>query len=504
MSNASGIRAGRAYVELFADGTKLEAGLRRAQARLRAFGQAMKQAGATLAITGGALMTPFIHAVKTFMDAAKDGKLAGAELGKAITLHQAVRSTTQAITELESAIGAALAPALSSAAQWLTTVVNGLTDWAKANPGTVTAIAALVGGIVVLGGGLLSLGAAINIASWAFGGLAAAASAAFGTIAAVVGTILSPIGAVIAAMGILGYVLVTQTDTGKAALSSLGEGFDRVADDATSAWTGISDALASGDLGLAAQIGLAAVKLEFQRAWSFIQELTLGFLVGINKAFLAVGQWIATTWVEVVGGIQRALLSVMSTVQEIHAALVGGVGSAIAGVGESVGLLPEGTKNQADLATVQKIADMQRAGDTASEQLAADLNRRVADIASQADEIRTSLNEGLADFVSENDATISTLRAQLDALRNQATEGRKKLEEQMKEKGDAATKAAAAVQARAPKDDVFGSFSTAATFGIGIGSTAADRTAKATEDSAKELKAIREKIFTGQTPTFAP
>jgi hypothetical protein len=74
----------------------------------------------------------------------------------------------------------------------------------------------------------------------------------------------------------------------------------------------------------------------------------------------------------------------------------------------------------------------------------------------------------------------------------------------MKKKGDEAAAAAAAVTGRAPKADVFGTFSAAATFGIGIGSTAADRTATATEKSAKTLDGIREDLRAAKPATFAP
>ena len=39
MPSARGIRAGRAFVELFADDSKLVRGLRRAEKRLKAFGE---------------------------------------------------------------------------------------------------------------------------------------------------------------------------------------------------------------------------------------------------------------------------------------------------------------------------------------------------------------------------------------------------------------------------------------------------------------------------------
>lgn len=504
MSNTGAIRAGQAYVEMYADGTRLEAGLKRAQARLRAFGQSLRQAGATMALSGAAMLAPFVHAVKTFMDAAKDGKLAGADLGKAITLHQAVNTTTESIKQLEIAVAAALTPALVTMAGWLKQVVGSFTAWAKANPGTVTAIALVAGGVAALGVGLLGLGAAVNIASWAFGGLALAASSAFGVISGVVAAVLSPIGLVAAALAGLGYVLATETDAGRQSLDYLGQGFDQLADDSKAAWGGITDALASGDLGLAAQIGLKLVQIHFSRAWNFVKEITLGLLVGIQKGFIYAGEYIVKAFYYVTDTIRSLFGAVIQYVSKGLMYTFGALAVIGAAGAELVGYADDGTAQGVADSFGQTIFDSDQKYQADAGQSDKAFKQRMADVETQADEMRQALTDGLADVITENDGMIGTLREQLEALRTTAATGRKELEQQMQAKGDAATAAAAAVKGRAPKADVFGTFSSAATFGIGIGSTAADRTAKATEESAKELKAIREKIFTGQTATFAP
>ena len=51
MSSAKGIRAGRAFVELFADDSKLVRGLRRASAKLQAFGASVRDIGLKMAGT---------------------------------------------------------------------------------------------------------------------------------------------------------------------------------------------------------------------------------------------------------------------------------------------------------------------------------------------------------------------------------------------------------------------------------------------------------------------
>lgn len=68
MSVAKGIRAGRAFVELATDDTKLQAGLKAAQARLMAFGKGISAVGAGLFAAGAAASTAFAGAAKVFSD----------------------------------------------------------------------------------------------------------------------------------------------------------------------------------------------------------------------------------------------------------------------------------------------------------------------------------------------------------------------------------------------------------------------------------------------------
>jgi len=66
MPDTKGIRAGRAYVELLADNSKLVAGLRRAAARLKAFGATVRAAGLKLMGLGALAAAPLAGAAKAF------------------------------------------------------------------------------------------------------------------------------------------------------------------------------------------------------------------------------------------------------------------------------------------------------------------------------------------------------------------------------------------------------------------------------------------------------
>lgn len=67
MAASSGaIRAGRAYVELFADDSKLAAGLKRGLRRMRAFGQQVRAVGGSMVAGGLAMAAPLAVATKIF------------------------------------------------------------------------------------------------------------------------------------------------------------------------------------------------------------------------------------------------------------------------------------------------------------------------------------------------------------------------------------------------------------------------------------------------------
>jgi hypothetical protein len=72
MASAGAIRAGRAFVELFADDSRLVRGLRSAQAKLRGFGAGLTALGARTLTLGATLVTPFLAAGKVFADAGSD------------------------------------------------------------------------------------------------------------------------------------------------------------------------------------------------------------------------------------------------------------------------------------------------------------------------------------------------------------------------------------------------------------------------------------------------
>ena len=68
MATAQGIRAGRAFVELFADDSKLVRGLGAAERKLKAFGDGVRNLGLKMVGVGSAILAPLAGAAKSFAD----------------------------------------------------------------------------------------------------------------------------------------------------------------------------------------------------------------------------------------------------------------------------------------------------------------------------------------------------------------------------------------------------------------------------------------------------
>ncbi len=98
MSGASGnVRAGRAFVELMLDQTKLERGLKAAQAKLRNFGSSMTSVGKNLVTVATLAAAPLAYSTKTFADFDDEMRMVKAVTG---ATEQQFKSLTAVAEEL--------------------------------------------------------------------------------------------------------------------------------------------------------------------------------------------------------------------------------------------------------------------------------------------------------------------------------------------------------------------------------------------------------------------
>lgn len=409
MASSQGIRAGKAFVELFADDTKLVRGLKAAEKRLKAFGAGVQSIGTKLFGLGAAAVAPLLATTNVFadmgdqlakmsartgisvealselgyaaeqsgadletleggvrkmqkflVDAAQGSQSAGntlsklglrlSDLGRLTPDQQfelladriskiqdpAIRAATamevfgktgtsllpvmqdgaKGIEALKQrardlglvistedakaaetfgdtlddlwkviksgvfAIGAALAPLLQDLATSAIRVAKVTADWVRQNKGLIVTVFKIAAGVAAAGAVLVVLGTLISGVGAAFG-VAASIITGIGTVLGLLGTVigalLSPIGLVSAAVIGLGAYLLYASGVGSEALQWLADTFNTLKDDALAAWQGIGDALAAGDLALAAKILWLTLKMEWQKGVAFLQEHWIAF-----------------------------------------------------------------------------------------------------------------------------------------------------------------------------------------------------------------------------------
>ncbi len=213
------------------------------------------------------------------------------------------------------AIGAALAPLLQDLATSAIRVAKVTSDWVRQNKGLIVTVFKIVAGVAAAGVVLVVLGTLISGVGAAFG-VAASIITGVGTVLGVIGTVigalLSPIGLVAAAIVGLGGYLLYVSGAGSEALQWLADAFSALKDDALAAWQGIGDALAAGDLALAAKILWLTLRMEWQKGVAFLQEHWIAFkeffLSIATDAFYGVVGLLIDAW----SGLQVAWVETMT------------------------------------------------------------------------------------------------------------------------------------------------------------------------------------------------
>jgi flagellar biosynthesis GTPase FlhF len=184
-------------------------------------------------------------------------------------------------------------------AQWITRVVTLIGGWLQENRALIRIIGAVVAGIVGVGAALLVLGPLISAIGSAIGLVTfalSAATTAVSLLGAAISFLLSPIGLVVAAVGGIAAAVLFATDEGNLALESLGQGFEQLLGVAGTAWQGIQDAIAAGDLAGAMEVawlgihvvwetGIAAITRAWRNFKSFFVELFWSAVYAVARAF---------------------------------------------------------------------------------------------------------------------------------------------------------------------------------------------------------------------------
>jgi len=206
--------------------------------------------------------------------AAKTAKVMDSGIGGAF------RRLYSAVEGIAIAIGDALAKPLSDMADWLGKWAGAITQWVQDHQQLVVMAMKVIVVVMGVGAALVALGFVFSTLATAIGGIitvVTAAIAVFKVIAAVIAFLVSPIGLVIAAIAALGGYILYATGAAGKAIAWLGEKFGVLKEDALSAYQGIADALAAGDISLAVKILWLTIKMEWTRGVNALEKAWLNF-----------------------------------------------------------------------------------------------------------------------------------------------------------------------------------------------------------------------------------
>lgn len=422
------------------------------------------------------------------------------------------------------------ADALSKIAGWITMVVNRNRELI-ATIAKVTAIVFGVGLALVVGGAaIVGLGAV-------FGSLAtivAGVGAAIGVIGSVLGALLSPIGLVVAAVVGLGGALLVSTGVAGDALDWLGEQFGRLRDRATKVVQGIADALAAGDVALAAEILWLSLKLVWQKGVAALNSVWLSarnfFITTAQKMWfgaLAAAQivwhalevaWIETTsfmsktWTRFTTGFKKIWESATSFVAKRMLEIQGLFDSSldVDAAKQLVDDQLESRLSELDAEGQRQLDERERRRQRQRDQ-SAELNEgTLAEIGRQFEEAQRNLQNATDENLQETQRQLDEARAKLDEGLERARQQRTESDDEPGSPrrtpqdllDDFQERIAGLGQTIARGVTVRGTFNASAAQGLLGSADVQERTADASEQTARNTKRLVDAARTGGL-TFA-
>ncbi|MBK8915049.1 MAG: hypothetical protein IPM64_10705 [Phycisphaerales bacterium] len=434
-------------------------------------------------------------------------------------------------------IGSALAKAFTELADRTARVIVRVTEWIKQNRELV--VSALKIAAVVAGAGLalIALGFVVSGLGAALGGLATVVTtigAAFGLLASAIAATVSPIGLAITAVAALGTAVLAYTGAGADALAWLGERFAELRDGIYKVMGGISYALAAGDLTLAAQVLWLGLRLAWEQGVAALNRVWLEakrFFIGTAQAMwfgaLALAQQgfhaIEVAWIETTAFLSNTWTNFTSDLQQAWGLIQNWLTNRWLDLFQLFGQL---TDEQAALAkqmadaefadSARQVEDRRSAAvrDRESrrqrerDQAAAVNEATLAQIGRQFEEAQKALDSGTAERVAEAQRQLAEARRQLDEAIAKARETREQADGQKRtprpkpgNAGDLEEQLAGIGAALSNRISVVGTFNPLSVAGLG-GGDAVERTARHTEQIAKNTKRLADAAVTGGL-TFA-
>lgn len=515
--SASAIRAGAAYIELTLR-DRVSRPLQSASMAVRDFGNSVAWQGTQIAAMGAAITAPLAAIAHSFASAALEGQqLVGRrDAANVMGYVGALLRLQSAFGDLRNALGAAVLPLMQRWPNALARILTQSAAWVRANRGLVQTIARTAAAVATAGTAIAFAGkimAAVGTVLGVLSTAATAAATAMGLVTTVLGAALSPIGLLIVAATAFGAVMLHATGLAGEAVGWLQGKFAELKDDAIKTFDGIADALATGNIKLAAEILWLAIKMEWQKGVNWINQQWINakelFTKVWTDAAFALEMLMTDPWY----AIETAYNETLSTMQKGWITFTGFLSTKLnwavgemeklwvrfrKWIGEDIDV--EARVKEIDATT--KEAETQLDADTAARKNATETRRqaRKAEIDSRrtpaADAVADRWNEAQAANVAEFERQRKDSEKAVADAKNAWTNARTKAKDervQFDRRNLGGDEIRMALGEQKGQMESKGTFNAAAARGLGSDSLA-ERTARATERGADLLRQIENRV----------
>lgn len=436
------------------------------------------------------------------------------------------RKLLSAVEGIAIAIGEAIEKPVRRAADAITKISGWITNLINQNQKLVITILKLTAVMIGIGIALVIAGVAIVAIGAVFGSLAAiitGVGAAIGIMGTVLAALLSPIGLIVAAVLGIGGAILISSGAGAEALNWLGDQFNALKAIVTKVVGGMADALAAGDVELAAQILWLSIKLVWEKgiaainaAWleakrffiSTAQQMWFGALAAAQFGFHAIEvAWIETTsflsktWTNFASGFKKIWETATSFVAKRMLEIQGlfdsslDVKAAKQGIDDQL----ESRLNEIESKTKQALANREQSRNRQRDRSAQENEATLAEIGRQFDEAQKALDDRTNTKIEETQKALDDARKKLDEA---IAEAAKKRGEAEANQPDGSSDSIEGLIDRVQRQlaglggslgrsaTVRGTFNALAVQSLAGGDPVAERTAKANEQTAKNTKQL--------------
>jgi hypothetical protein len=327
------------------------------------------------------LVPIFENGASTFRDLAREADrlgitIDGEEAKQAKALDDAFTRVTRTLQRVVAAIGGALAPSLEEFANNVAENIAGVRRWINENRNFIVIAGKLAVGVLAAGAAFVAFGTAIK-------GVALAATALSVTLKTTLALktafiALNPVVlGVVAGVATFGTVWLAVSDSAQRSIGAIAQRFSLLGDSIREAFGGITDAIAAGNLELAGEIAITALRLTFE--------------TGLNA--------IKTLWTDWVYDLAGALVVIEIEARNVFNRVQAILGDVATTIGEAIGST-----------TLQAFGAVQSGVASAS------IGRREAELRGRIGQ----LEDGRSSDQSQLATALDGLRARLDAMRSQA------------------------------------------------------------------------------------